>query len=545
MQRRISFFSAFMILVLAAQGLCADPQEPSFLGKPLSKWMEELGSQDARIRRSAAFALGKIGFASVQAVPKLTKLLKDKNAGVREAAASALGDVGLTGWEGTLPGLIEVLAHDSDTLVKAGAAMALGKLGHQAAANENEATDTIREALEKALADAQPSVRQNAAWALGRLGAKKGAAAVPALSRALEDADPLVRRDAAAALRELGPGAHAAVAPLLAHFKSDKDPEVRKTALNALVNIVAAEDRAIAKDLRAALRSDDAEIVRAAALALANIGGNEASAAVPVLCEVLADKEVSNRRLAAAALARVGEQAAPGVTALSKALSDRDAVVRRNAALALAHIGPRAAPAVSALAEVVGSKQPDEVRLYAAEAIANIGPNVEPAVPTLRRVLKEDSNWRIRQRAVWALSHLEGPERAEIVPSLSAVLTETDPGSRILRYESAIVLGMLQAENASDKTIDILQALLNDKDVGVYKGAQTNVKSAGSEARNPDAGVAQNVSGDSRWMAAEALARIGKKANRPDIIKSLKEAAEASDPKVRDAAKEALRKIQG
>ena len=41
------------------------------------------------------------------------------------------------------------------------------------------------------------------------------------------------------------------------------------------------------------------------------------------------------------------------------------------------------------------------------------------------------------------------------------------------------------------------------------------------------------------------LSRIGKKANRPEIIRSLKEAADAADTRVRDAAKEALRKIQG
>jgi HEAT repeat protein len=52
-------------------------------------------------------------------------------------------------------------------------------------------------------------------------------------------------------------------------------------------------------------------------------------------------------------------------------------------------------------------------------------------------------------------------------------------------------------------------------------------------------------SGDPRWMAAEALGRIGKKANRPEIIRSLKEAVDAADTRVRDAAKEALRKIQG
>ena len=74
--------------------------------------------------------------------------------------------------------------------------------------------------------------------------------------------------------------------------------------------------------------------------------------------------------------------------------------------------------------------------------------------------------------------------------------------------------------------------------------AEAKVKSAGAEARGPDAGVTQIHNGDPRWMAARALGRIGKKANRPQIIRSLKEAAEAPDARVRESAKEALAKIQ-
>src|SRR6202022_4122891 len=132
---------------------------------------------------------------------------------------------------------------------KRSAAMALGQLGKQLAATEEEPVNQVRVALEKSLADPQASVRQNAAWALGRLGAKKGAAALPSLLKVLDDPDPLVRRDAASAMREFGPSARSAVPALLAHFKTDKDVEVRKTALNALVNVVGPENKDVTPDL--------------------------------------------------------------------------------------------------------------------------------------------------------------------------------------------------------------------------------------------------------------------------------------------------------
>src|SRR5437660_6565789 len=151
----------FATLAVALLATSAKPQEAGFLGKPLNKWVEELGSKDPGVRRSAAFALGKMGSTAVYAVPKLARVLKDKNANVREAAATALGEIGPTAWEGTLPGLIDLLSGDSDPQVKRSAAMALGQLGKQLALTEEEPMNQVRVALEKSLADPQASVRQN------------------------------------------------------------------------------------------------------------------------------------------------------------------------------------------------------------------------------------------------------------------------------------------------------------------------------------------------------------------------------------------------
>src|SRR5262249_20202242 len=156
----------------------------------------------ASVRCSAAFALGKTGPLAVVAIPRLTRALKDDHAGVREAAAFALGEIGPAAWEDTFPALVELLAGDKDPLVRRSAACALGKLGREALQAEDSPANAVLSALEKGLSDASATVRQNAAWALGRLAPKKGRGAVPHLAKALADPEPVVRREVATALGE-------------------------------------------------------------------------------------------------------------------------------------------------------------------------------------------------------------------------------------------------------------------------------------------------------------------------------------------------------
>jgi HEAT repeat protein len=521
-------------------------QETSFLGKPMARWVEELASPDARVRRSAAFALGKAGGLAVYTVPKLVHALKDPDSRVREAAAFSLGDIGLAAWQPSYPALLEVLAGDCDPLARRSAAYALGNLGRLALVDEDKSASAVRGALQKALADPDAVVRQNAVWALGRIAAKKGDDAIGPLCRALTDVDPLVRRDAALALSEFGDAARAAVPFLLARFKEDRDPATRKTALTTLVNLVGPGDKSLAADFRAALGDKDHEVARAAGLALANIGGPAASAAVPALSEALHEGEVEARRQATAALAHLGPDAAGAVASLAQALADADALVRRNAALALGRIGKKAEAAVPALARTLAAKnESDEIRMFAAEALWQISPAVEPAIPTLLLVLKEETNHRLRQRAVLALAHLDNPEQAGAINALIAVLSETEPESRLVRYDAAVVLGILLGPRAPEKTVDVLLEYLRDKNIQIYTGSDTKVSGVGREARVPETRVTQNFARDIRHQAALALGRIGPKANRPEIIQILKEAAQAPDANVRQAASDALRKIQG
>src|SRR5262249_42540539 len=146
--------------------------------------------------------------------------------------------------------------------------------------------NAVLEALGKALKDGNPAVRQNVAFALGRLGEK----AVPYLREALRDDDVLVRRDAASSLGEMGDKARPAISDLVNSLnKAGTDSEVKKIVLATVVKLVKPTDRDAIADLAKVLNDRDPEVRRNAAFALSNIGGDGAAAAVPVLREALHD----------------------------------------------------------------------------------------------------------------------------------------------------------------------------------------------------------------------------------------------------------------
>src|SRR5262249_21294012 len=102
--------------------------------------------------------------------------------------------------------------------------------------------------------------------------------------------------------------------------------------------------------------------------------------------------------------------------------------------------------------------------------------------------------------------------------------------------------------------------MLNDKNIRVYNRTDAKV-SGGTEGQSGDSRTAANLGGDARFLAAQALGRIGNpKANRKDVIDSLNEYVnflrdvqqKATDARTReDAARalnetnSALAKIQG
>ena len=137
------------------------------------------------------------------AVATLTSALGDPTSAVRAQAALALGRIGPDAAT-SAPRLIRVI-QEADEMVRCHAAQALGEIG-----GENGATVA---ALVDLLRDASATVKVSAAQALGAL-RKAAAPSVPALVPLLQDRDESVRTAAALAISQVGPLDHAATANL-------------------------------------------------------------------------------------------------------------------------------------------------------------------------------------------------------------------------------------------------------------------------------------------------------------------------------------------
>lgn len=83
---------------------------------------------------------------------------------------------------------------------------------------------------------------------------------------------------------------------------------------------------------------------------------------------------------------------------------------------------------------------------------------------------------------------------------------------------------------------------MNDRNLEVYSGSGARV-SRGAEASGA-ATVQENSAGDGRRLAAVALAEVGRRANRPDVIRCLEAVLKADDTRFREAARDALKRIR-
>lgn len=207
------------------------------------------------VRRTAALSLGKIGHST--ATTALVEALSDPDPQVREYSAWALGQIGETVNDEQAVRLAGALGDERDS-VKQAAAQALGKIGPRrpviavltqvlAVGERGSRRATVEAlaqleamsvdpALREALTDPDSAVRQGALAALGELGDRRVLADFR--ERLLFDADPGVRTEAAYRLGKLGdPGDHAELQTLDEAAQDDASPGVRLWAGWARANI--------------------------------------------------------------------------------------------------------------------------------------------------------------------------------------------------------------------------------------------------------------------------------------------------------------------
>ena len=108
----------------------ATPREPALVAPaPPSDLLKLLNDNEARVRRRAALAIGRVGLS--EGIEPLTQLLNDEEIEVRQMAAFGLG---LIGDAAARPALLGALK-DPQPLLQGRAAEALGQIGDRADAD--------------------------------------------------------------------------------------------------------------------------------------------------------------------------------------------------------------------------------------------------------------------------------------------------------------------------------------------------------------------------------------------------------------------------
>lgn len=264
--------------------------------------------------------------------------------------------------------------------------------------------------------------------------------------------------------------------------------------------------------------------------ALADLG----RPAVPVLITGLVDKDWCVRHYSAVAIGNIGGEARQAEPYLISALEDSAFEVRLSAAEALAKVG-RIDIGVPFLVRQLRSEHVSE-RYFAAQGLGNIGPDAKDAVPALARALEADAS--VRCPAAIALGQIRLAV-GNVVQLLGQALQDED---RNVRWAAAGALGNIGAQ--AKEAIPLLRQALDDRDEGVRQTAAEALVKLGVPGRAVPVLIASLE--DKHWCnrrwAAKILGDVGPPAKA--AIPALRKALKDEHAEVREAATEALKKIQ-
>jgi cyclophilin family peptidyl-prolyl cis-trans isomerase/HEAT repeat protein len=437
-----------------------------------------LGDGEARVRRRAALALGRVGLP--EAIGPLTRALGDEEPEVRQMAAFALG---LIGSPDARPALTQALT-GRDPILQGRAAEALGLIGDKAdapAIGEMVRTHVAAGALSGvqpedlgsplappveavrsglfALAslavyeplaaavigpDGQPASRWwPVAYALQRVGDPRGA---PALLALLSTPGRYTASFAVRGLASTKAAQPQALAAIRAEVEQPRDTAVMTQALRALG---ALNDRA---SLQMMIRIvGDPSTNPAIRLEAMNTLSTLADArTADILVELVSDRAPAIRGAAMRALARVDPETFTAT--LSGLDTDADWTVRVAQAGALGGL-----PDAQGFARLSTMADETDVRVVPA-AIAAIAASKAPGAVALIRAKLRAPDFVVRSAAAQALAQLKA---ADAVPDLRAAYTAASADAAYTARAS-ILAALVQLDPAGSRPL--LDEALKDKD---------------------------------------------------------------------------------
>jgi len=370
----------------------------------------------------------------------LIRLLQDAQARVRRRAALAVGRVGLT--SGVAP--LVTLLGDTEPEVRQMAAFALGLIGDRQA----------RDPLVTALGDMSPLVQASAVEALGLIGDPLAAAPVGRLVTSIVQAGAFAsppaadddgRRDTATSVFRLGVFALVRLKAYdqLAAAVLDPSGRPRVTWWPVAFAFQRLEDKR-ALPVLLALAGDSNPYTRA--FAVKGLGALKDRSATPAIVPLVAGRDVSIAVEAIRALGKIGDPA--GAEPLMRLLRERTTPqpLRVEAVAALG--GIRAPGVADALVDVVGDRDP-QVRAAALRSASAADPE---GFVTILSGLDPDPDWRARTALASLLGELP---RQTSLPRLTRMLDDSDQRVIAAVLTSLVKIG---APNAGDILLDHLKA---------------------------------------------------------------------------------------
>jgi len=466
--------------------------------EPLIKALKDA---DSEVRLQAAIGLGRM--RAPDAVPALLKALSEEDRWIRFAARVSLIKIG--DWKQFAPLLktqdsrvreqawlafdsafdpnaVEALApfvHDDDPSIRANAAAALGRVSYLPApyAGTWWGTQPVK----------NPPPHNNVAYAGTPI-------AIDALTAALADSDPTVALAAARALEQgIGPEALPA---LRARLAAESDPAVRRQLIETLG--VQKDPEALHVFTKIALdEKADADFRDTAIAAVANIGGDEAKETIVQLAgaqlSILATRKV---------IEAVGEmKATDAAPAILPRLRDPDPAIRAAAAKTLNALGHKSwAPGTSdALLALLDDKD-SKIVTAAIEALSNAR---EPAA--LPRFIALAQKNKFRKETVGAIATLGG---ADAVPVLITLL-----GDRNIRVRQESAKALRKYRDQAWPIIE--QKFLSNELPAEYEPEVRSFFNSGTIAKWKIIGPFENVWDAVHPPETDALAQGG----QPDLTK--------------------------
>ena len=375
--------------------------------------------------------------------PDLTKLLTDDEARVRRRAALAVGRVGLA--EGVQP-LVALMTSESDPEVKQMAAFALGLLHDPSA----------REPLIAALADPSPLVQGSAAEALGAVGDAASADAIGRMVSQIVQAGALTqppsaddesRRDTLSAAARLGIYALVRLKayPQLASAVLDANGQPRVHWWPVAFALQRLGDKRALPALMA-LTKDGNPYARA--FAAKGLGALKDKTALPALTPLLSSGDRSVLIETITALGQIGDASVTDTLLRFLREADTDPHVRLAAVTALGNLKSANQAVTDTLLDLLADPVP-AIRAAALRAVATADPE---NFVTILSGLDPDPHWNVRASLAATLATLP----ADIgQPRLHVLLNDSDQ-----RVIPAVLDGLVKqkAPDAATILIDHLKA---------------------------------------------------------------------------------------